>query len=106
MGSSADGGPGGRLHAPALGPTRRLLGRFHVTGVLWYRLPHWVFTHSPSWTERPLVFLFTPFFFLVLGRIRGAIASNLEPVLGRAGRFERWLRSFRTMHSFAWCMTE
>ena len=24
-------------HAPALGLTHRLLGRFHVTGVFWYR---------------------------------------------------------------------
>jgi lauroyl/myristoyl acyltransferase len=106
MGSNADSGPGGHLHAPALGLTQRLLGRFHVTGVFWYRFPHWAFTHLPSWTERPSVVVFTTFFFLALGRIRGAIAWNLEPVLGRAGRAERWLRSFRTMYAFAWCMTE
>jgi KDO2-lipid IV(A) lauroyltransferase len=106
MGSNADGGQASHPHAPALGLTRRLFGRFHVTGVFWYRFPHWAFTHLPSWTERPAVVLFTTFFFVALGRIRGAIASNLEPVLGRAGRGERWLRSFRTMYSFAWCLTE
>ncbi len=106
MGSNADGGHAGHPHAPALGFTRRLLGRFHVTGVFWYQFPHWAFTHLPSWTERPSVVLFTTFFFVALGRIRGAIAWNLEPVLGRAGRGERWLRSFRTMYSFAWCLTE
>ncbi|MFI5007638.1 MAG: lysophospholipid acyltransferase family protein [Solirubrobacterales bacterium] len=106
MGSNADASPGGHPHAPALGRTQRLFGRFHVTGVFWYQFPHWAFTHLPSWVEWPAVVLFTTFFFMALGRIRGAIASNLEPVLGRAGLGERWLRSFRTMYSFAWCLTE
>jgi lauroyl/myristoyl acyltransferase len=107
MGSSnGDAAPAARPHAPALGLTQRILGRFHVTGVFWYRFPHWAFTHLPFWTERPAVVLFTTFFFLALGRIRGAIASNLEPVLGPAGRGERWRRAFRTMYAFAWCLTE
>src|SRR5260221_194577 len=83
--SNGDAAPAARPHAPALGLTQRVLGRFHVTGVFWYRFPHWAFTHLPFWTERPAVVLFTTFFFLALGRIRGAIASNLEPVLGRPG---------------------
>ena len=106
MGSSANGGQAGHPHAPALGFTKRLFGRFHVTGVFWYRFPHWAFTHLPSWTEGPAVIFFSTFFFVALGRIRAAIASNLDPVLGPAGRSERWLRSFRTMYAFAWCMTE
>jgi lauroyl/myristoyl acyltransferase len=93
-------------HAPALGITRRLFGRFHVTGVFWYRFPHWAFTHLPSWVEGPAVIVFTCFFFLVLSRIRTAIAMNLEAVLGPTGRLGRWARSFRTMHAFAWCLTE
>ena len=104
MGPSAS--PRERLHGPALGITRRLLGLFHVTGVFWYRFPHWAFTRLPSWTEAPSVVVFTAFFFLALTRIRGAVASNLEPVLGKAGRRERWLRSLRTMYSFAWCYLE
>jgi lauroyl/myristoyl acyltransferase len=52
------------------------------------------------------VTVFTSFFFLSLGRIRGALASNLEPVLGPAGRWEALRRSYRTLWAFAWCLTE
>jgi lauroyl/myristoyl acyltransferase len=93
-------------HAPALGLTHRLLGRFHVTGIFWFRFPHWAFTHLPLWTEWPSVVVFTTGFFFVLGRIRAAISSNLDVVLGRAGRWQRWVRSYRTMYAFAWCLTE
>jgi lauroyl/myristoyl acyltransferase len=93
-------------HAPALGLTHRLLGRFHVTGVFWYRFACWAFTRLPAWTEWVSVSVSTTFFFLTLGRIRGALASNLEPVLGPAGRWEGLLRSYRSLWSFAWCLTE
>lgn len=95
-----------RAHAPVLGLTHRLLGRFHVTGVFWYRFAHWAFTRLPPWTEWISVTVFTTFFFLTLGRIRGALAANLEPVLGRAGRWETLGRSYSTLWSFAWCLTE
>lgn len=93
-------------HAPALGLTHRLLGRFHVTGVFWYRFAYWGFTRLPPWTDWISVTVFTTFFFITLGRIRGALASNLEPVLGRAGRWEALRRSYRTLWAFAWCLTE
>ena len=93
-------------HGPALGLTHRLLGRFHVTGVFWYRFAHWAFTRLPPWTEWVIVSVFTTFFFLTLGRIRRALASNLDPVLGRAGRWEGLRRSYQTLWTFAWCLTE
>lgn len=103
----ADGArPTSPQHAPSLGLTHRLLGRFHVTGVFWYRSPYWAFTRLPLWIESASVVVFTTFFFLTLGRIRKAIASNLEPVLGRASLPVRWRRSFRTMYAFAWGLTE
>jgi lauroyl/myristoyl acyltransferase len=46
------------------------------------------------------------FFFAVLGRIRKAIASNLDPVLGRAGPFTQWRRAGRTMYAFAGCFAD
>lgn len=98
--------PAPHQHAPALGLTHRLLGRFHVTGIFWYRFAYWGFTRLPSWTEWLSVTFFATCFFLALGRIRGALASNLEPVLGRAGRWERWRRSYRTIWAFAWCFAE
>ena len=93
-------------HAPALGLTHRLLGRFHVTGIFWYRFAYWGFTRPPSWTEWISVPISAVFFFLVLGRIRGALAANLEPVLGPANPLKRLARSFRTIWAFSWCFTE
>lgn len=93
-------------HAPVLGATHRLLGRFHVTGVFWYRFAYWAFTTVPVWCDTWIVWTFTLGFFVALKRIRGALASNLEPVLGPAGRVERLRRSFKTILSFAWCFAE
>lgn len=93
-------------HAPALGITHRMLGRFHVTGVFWYRFANWGFTQLPSWTEWISVPASAVFFFLVLGRIRASLAANLEPVLGPAGPVERLTRAFRTIWVFSWCFTE
>ena len=93
-------------HAPALNFTAKLLGRFHVTGVFWYRFPYWAFTTLPTWTEPVIVRIFVTSFFAVLGRIRNAIASNLEPVLGPANVLTRLRRAYRTMLAFGWGMTE
>jgi lauroyl/myristoyl acyltransferase len=93
-------------HGPSLGLTHRLLGRFHVTGVFWYRFAYWGFTRMPSWTEWLSVTASALFFFLTLRRIRAALASNLEPVLGPATRWQRWQRSFRTIWAFSWCFAE
>lgn len=93
-------------HAPALSFTSRLLGRFHVTGVFWYRFPYWAVTTLPEWLEPIYGTAFTVFFFLMLGRIRAAIASNLEAVLGPANRFVGWKRAFRTLFTFAWGVPE
>jgi lauroyl/myristoyl acyltransferase len=93
-------------HAPSLGLSYRLLGRFHVAGVFWYRFPYLGFRHLPTWSDWLTVAVFTPFFFLTLSRIRRAIAANLEPVLGPAGPWSRWRRSLWTMTSFSWCLIE
>ncbi len=93
-------------HAPVLGTAHRMLGRFHVTGVFWYRFAHWAFTTLPFWTDRWVVWTFTIGFFVALKRIRAALASNLEPVLGPAGRFERIRRAWKSILSFAWCFSE
>ena len=93
-------------HAPELGWSRRLLGRFHVTGLFWYRLHLWGVSHLPSWAVAPFVLLFTAFFFLVLLRIRRAPAANLVPVLGPCGWLERQRRIWLTLWNQAWCNTE
>jgi len=94
-------------NAPEGGWARRLLGPLHVTGVFWYRFPHFGMRYvlGPVLFP-PAVLLFTTLFFLFLVRIRRAIASNLEPVLGPCGQLRRWGRAYRTMWAFAWCYGE
>lgn len=92
-------------HAPQRGRVRRWLGPFYVTGVFWYRFPHWAFRRnilSPR-TLPTFVALFATFFSLVLWNVRNAIAANLEAVLGPCGFWERQRRIYRTIHAFSWC---
>jgi KDO2-lipid IV(A) lauroyltransferase len=93
-------------HAPERGWSWRLLGRFHVTGVFWYRVQHFIVRTVPSrllWI--PGTF-FATFFFICLRDLRAVIASNLEAVLGPCGWWERQRRIYRTMWSFGWCLNE
>lgn len=92
-------------HGPARTLGRRLLGPLHVTGIAWYRLHYWL-TFFPEWCIVLVVHLSTWFFWLCLWRIRGAVASNLEAVLGPCGFLERQRRIWRTFHEYAWCLTE
>ena len=93
-------------HAPETGPMRRLLGSLHVTGVFWYRLHRYGVRILPNWGVALFITLFTTFFFLLLGRIRRAIAANLEIVLGPCGWWRRQRRVYRTLWNFAWCLSE
>lgn len=93
-------------HAPERGWSWRLLGPFHVTGVFWYRFHRLVLRSIPAPFLGVLAAIFTTFFFVCLRRIRAAIASNLEPVLGPCGWWERQRRIYRTMWSFGWCLSE
>jgi len=101
------GAPERPPHAPETGGwVRRLLGPFHVTGVFWYRFHGWGVRIWPSSQMWMVVTAFTTFFFLNLIRIRSAVGDNLEAVLGRCGWPRRQLRIYRTMFTFAWCLTE
>ena len=94
-------------HAPDTGGRlRRLLGDYHVTGIFWYRFHHWGMSILPEWGKHVVVTLFSSFFFISLRRIRQAIASNLEPVLGPCSWRQRQLRIWRTMLTYAWCLSE
>jgi lauroyl/myristoyl acyltransferase len=93
-------------HAPEAGLLRRLLGPLYVTGVLWFRLHCWGVSVIPDWGIRPVIFLFTAFFFVCLQNIRNAVAANLEAVLGSCSWWERQRRIWRTLHNFAWCLSE
>ena len=93
-------------HAPKVGWARRVLGDYHVTGLFWYRFHKWAVSTLPAWTLGPIITIFTTFFFLTILNIRRAIASNLVPVLGPCGFLVRQRRIYKTMWSFAWCLSE
>jgi lauroyl/myristoyl acyltransferase len=93
-------------HAPARGWAHKVLGDFHVTGLFWYQFHRWGVKILPSWMVGPTIIVFTTFFFLSIVNIRHAIASNLAAATGPCGFFERQRRIFRTMHAFAWCLSE
>jgi lauroyl/myristoyl acyltransferase len=86
--------------------SKRLLGRFHVTGVFWYEVQLWYVRRVPMWMHGVAIVVFTSVFFVALTRIRRAIAANLEPVLGPAGVVTALQRSYQTMFEFARCRSE
>lgn len=98
-----------RTHNPQAAPvgwTGALLGRFHVTGVFWFGFHRFGVRILPDWLIGPMVTLFTTIFFVALVRIRRAIGRNLDVIMGPAGWWERQRRAFRTLHNFAFCLTE
>ena len=103
MAAPAEAGP---PHAPERGWSRRILGPFHITGVFWYRFHRFILRAVPSPFLWILSAFFTTAFFICLRKIRAAIASNLEAVLGPCGWWERQRRIYRTMWSFGWCLSE
>jgi lauroyl/myristoyl acyltransferase len=93
-------------HAPEAGRIRKILGPLYVTGIFWFRIHQMGVRLVPPWFIGTLVLGFTAFFSVVLRNARAAVASNLEAVLGPCGWWARQARIFRTLLSFAWCLTE
>jgi phosphatidylinositol dimannoside acyltransferase len=93
-------------HAPEVGWIKKILGPLYVTGVFWFRLHRFGVRLLPYWLMLPLMVPFVAFFSTVLRNIRAAVASNLEAVLGPCGWRERQVRIFKTIWTFAWCLTE
>jgi len=106
LSSPAKARPDSPPHAPETGRMRRLLGRFHVTGVFWFKFHGWGARHWPSSCHWMVVTFFSAFFFCTLFKIRRAVAGNLDVVLGKAGFLGRQRRIFRLFRTFAWCLTE
>ncbi len=94
-------------HAPDTGGRmRKLLGKFHVTGVFWFRIHCWGLSILPDWGVWVINNVFTAFFFVLLLKIRAAISNNLRVVLGPSGWWRRQQRIWRTMLTFSWCLSE
>ena len=88
------------------GVFQRLLSKFHIYGVFWYKLHLFAVRRVPPPFFRVLVPLFAFFFFCTLTKIRGAIARNYEAVLGPCGWWERQRRVLRNLYVYSWCLTE
>lgn len=85
---------------------RRLLGPLYFNGIFWYRFHRFGVRFLPSWGISALMPVFVLFFFLTLGKLRQAIGSNLDPILGTCGWLSRQIRAFRTLWTFSWCLSE
>ena len=85
---------------------RNLLGKFHVTGVFWFRIHCWGLSILPDWGVWVINNVFSAFFFVLLLKIRTAISNNLSVVLGPTGWWRRQQRIWRTMLTFSWCLSE
>ena len=105
--SPDDSAAEGSSQAPVVSERRRrALGRFHWSGVFWYRLHHFGVRILPDTLMPPMTALFAFGFFLALGDVRRGISSNLAAVLGPASLPEAWRRSYRTLLNHSWCMNE
>ena len=92
--------------APRTSWLKRVLGPFYFTGVFRYHMHLIGARVVPDWLMGFFVLVFSSGFFLALGRVRRAVASNLDLVLGEASPLERLRRAWRTIHTFAWTLTE
>ncbi len=92
-------------HAPETGWPRRVLGPLHFSGVLWYRL-HLFLARLPDPLLAPLTRFGSLVSYVALANVRRAVGANLTLVHGPMSAWTRSWRAYRTMHVFAWCLTE
>ncbi|MCU0864036.1 MAG: lysophospholipid acyltransferase family protein [Planctomycetes bacterium] len=85
--------------------SRRLLGRFHITGTFWVRAIMWV-SRGSEFRATTMVWLWSTVFFFLLRRPRRIVTRHLDHILGRAGFFTRQRRIFRFFKEHAWSLVE
>ncbi len=93
-------------HGPETGVWKRHLGRFYFTGTFWYKFPLWGVRVLPMWAVPIVISICTFSFTIALYRARRAIGANLKWVLGDCSLGMSWLRAFRTIRNFSWCLCE
>ncbi len=96
----------GTSQAPRVSWLRRVLGPFYFTGVFWFRFFAWIPRALPEPWLAAAAAVFPSMCLVLLGGVRRALGRNLEPVLGPAGRRERWRRAWRTLRCFSWMLCE
>lgn len=92
--------------APHRGRIARLLGPLQATGVFWYRA-HWTVVRLlPEPLLRAVLALVVMGAYVLLPRIRRAIAQNQAVILGETSFFARQRRVLRTLSVFSLVLTE
>jgi lauroyl/myristoyl acyltransferase len=92
--------------APHRGRLSRLLGPLQATGVFWYRAHAALARFLPELLLRPLLDVVVVTSWLLLPRVRRAIAANQAVILGPAGFLARQARGLRTLRVFSLVLTE
>ena len=85
---------------------RTWLRRFAVRGVFWRQYLDWAVINLPFYLYPVLILFWTFFFFFFAAPARRAIVANLRTVFPGSSRAINYLRAFRTLHNFAWTITE
>lgn len=85
--------------------SRRLLGRFHITGVFWLRAIMWV-ARGSEFRAVTMVWLWSTVFFFLLVRPRRIVTRHLDHIIGPVGFLRRQARIFRFFKEHAWCLVE
>jgi lauroyl/myristoyl acyltransferase len=84
---------------------RRLLGRFHITGLFWLRAIMWVARGSEV-RAVSMVWLWAGVFFCLLRRPRRIVTRHLDVLIGPCGFWGRQRRIYRFFREHAWCLVE
>ncbi len=85
---------------------RASLRRFAVRGVFWREYLDWALRNVPFYLQPMLIAMTTVFFFFFAAPARRAIMSNLAVILPGSSRWANYLRAYRTLHNFAWSITD
>ncbi len=80
--------------------------RLAVRGVFWRQYLDWAITNVPFYMQPVLLWFSTLFFFFFAAPARRAVTANLAIVLPRSSWWMNQIRAFRTLHNFAWTITD
>lgn len=80
--------------------------QFAVRGVFWRRYLDWAVLNLPFYLYPILQFFCTLFFYFFANEARRAIVQHLPIILPGSSRLMNCVRAFRTLHNFAWVITE
>ena len=91
---------------PALKKLRESLRRWSVDGDRLTRLQQWGARVCPPVMEPVLMFGYVSLLFVLFGRGRRAVQSNLRVILPGSSPLRNWFRAWKVFWNFGWTMTD